>query len=97
LAGDVLAEEAGVTVLGVTDTSHTGPSYRPRGTPLSSASCNTQAPHDAGHTQKGCLLASPLLMARSGSLGRPGMTGSGLSLWTSTVGAHVGAVPAAPG
>lgn len=37
-AGDVLADEAGVTVLGVTDTSHTGPSYRPRGTPLSSAS-----------------------------------------------------------
>lgn len=32
-----MAEDAGVNVFGVTDTSHTGPSYRPRGTPLSSA------------------------------------------------------------
>ena len=39
LAGDVLAEEAGVMALGVIDTSHTGPSYSPLGTPLSSASC----------------------------------------------------------
>lgn len=39
LAGEVLAEEAGVMVLGVTDTSQTGPSYSPLGTPLSSASC----------------------------------------------------------
>lgn len=37
-AGEVLAEDAGVTVFGVTETSQTGPSYRPRGTPLSSAS-----------------------------------------------------------
>lgn len=40
LAGEVLAEEAGVMALGVTDTSQTGPSYSPLGTPLSSASCN---------------------------------------------------------
>ena len=55
LAGDVLAEEAGVTVLGVTDTSHTGPSYRPRGTPLSSASCKTKEPLNAGHIHRGYL------------------------------------------
>ena len=52
LAGDVLADEAGVTVLGVTDTSHTGPSYRPRGTPLSSASCKTQDPLVKAHSQR---------------------------------------------
>lgn len=40
LAGEVLAEEAGVMVFGVTDTSQTGPSYSPLGTPLSSASCS---------------------------------------------------------
>lgn len=55
MAGDVLAEEAGVTVLGVTDTSHTGPSYRPRGTPLSSASCKTQGPVNSGHVHRGHL------------------------------------------
>lgn len=61
LAGDVLAEEAGVTVLGVTDTSHTGPSYRPRGTPLSSASCKTQEPLDSGHAHRGRPLTTLLM------------------------------------
>lgn len=60
MAGDVLAEEAGVTVLGVTDTSHTGPSYRPRGTPLSSASCKTQEPLDSGHVHRGHLPGNSL-------------------------------------
>lgn len=59
LAGDVLAEEAGVTVLGVTDTSHTGPSYRPRGTPLSSASCKTQEPLDSCCVRRGHLPGNP--------------------------------------
>ena len=64
LAGDVLAEEAGVTVLGVTDTSHTGPSYRPRGTPLSSASCKTKEPSTQATFTEDTYLATTCLMGK---------------------------------
>lgn len=47
LTGEVLPEVTGVMTLGVTVTSHTGPSYRPRGTPRSSASCEERRLNDS--------------------------------------------------
>lgn len=85
-----------MTVLGVTDTSHTGPSYRPRGTPLSSASCKTQEPLDSGPMHRGGLPGNPPDGEGRGQ-DRAMRSGDGrLSLWRSTAGTDVSTGAASP-